>query len=148
MLCFLLSCLFQIVKRKKKGRPSKADLARREPPDLRRSIRRRNVRYTFDYDDYIDDEEDDYEEEEEDERRREKKLELLLKFQVKESRGTTTTTTESAPSQTRRVSHAPADSPSSSDYGGGGSKPLKKRKIDGVNELKGDVDDTKMVMDL
>ncbi|KAM7492714.1 hypothetical protein LguiA_035635 [Lonicera macranthoides] len=130
----------QIVKRKKKGRPSKADLARREPPDLRRSIRRRNVRYTFDYDDYIDDEEeDDYEEEEEDDRRREKKLELLIKLQVKESRGTTTA--ESTPSQTRRVSHAPSDSPSSSDYGGGGSKPLKKRKIDGDDETQGDVDE-------
>ncbi|EEF32463.1 uncharacterized protein LOC8276725 isoform X2 [Ricinus communis] len=57
----------QIVKRKKKGRPSKADLARRsssgqspaastEKIDRRRSLRRRNVRYNnfIDYDDYLD----------------------------------------------------------------------------------------------
>ncbi|KAM7465474.1 hypothetical protein LguiB_013036 [Lonicera macranthoides] len=30
--------MVQIVKRKKKGRPSKVDLARQEPPDLCRSI--------------------------------------------------------------------------------------------------------------
>ncbi|OIW04231.1 hypothetical protein TanjilG_00791 [Lupinus angustifolius] len=75
----------QIVRRKKKGRPSKADLARRsgESPasaqsDLRRSRRRRNVRYTnmIDYDDYLDEEEED-----EDERRREKKkLKLVMKL--------------------------------------------------------------------
>ncbi|XWS51847.1 hypothetical protein CRYUN_Cryun11dG0017600 [Craigia yunnanensis] len=68
----------QIVKRKKKGRPSKADLAKRgssavapAAPDLRR----RNVRYKIDYDDYLD---EDFEEE--DERRREKKLKLVLKL--------------------------------------------------------------------
>ncbi|KAL2322669.1 hypothetical protein Fmac_027048 [Flemingia macrophylla] len=84
------------IARRKKGRPSKADLARRSAespaasassaaaaaaasassqPDLRRSIRRRNVRYNIiDYDDdYIDDEED--------ERRREKKkLKLMAKL--------------------------------------------------------------------
>nr|KYP52202.1 Bromodomain and PHD finger-containing protein 3 [Cajanus cajan] len=76
------------IARRKKGRPSKADLARRSgeapadasaaassTPDLRRSIRRRNVRYNIiDYDDdYIDDEED--------ERRREKKkLKLMAKL--------------------------------------------------------------------
>ncbi|KAM7518138.1 hypothetical protein LguiB_017100 [Lonicera macranthoides] len=49
--------------RKKKEGPSKADLVRRELFDLRQSIRRRNVRYTFDDDDYFDDEKDDYEEE-------------------------------------------------------------------------------------
>ncbi|RDX67290.1 Bromodomain and PHD finger-containing protein 3, partial [Mucuna pruriens] len=75
----------QIVRRKKKGRPSKADLARRSgespasaQPDLRRSRRRRNVRYNIDYDDYLDEEEED---EEEDERRREKKkLKLVVKL--------------------------------------------------------------------
>nr|KYP73418.1 Bromodomain and PHD finger-containing protein 3 [Cajanus cajan] len=75
----------QIVRRKKKGRPSKADLARRsgESPaaaqsDLRRSRRRRNVRYNIDYDDYLDEEDED---EDEDERRREKKkLKLVVKL--------------------------------------------------------------------
>ncbi|KAM7514034.1 hypothetical protein LguiA_003617 [Lonicera macranthoides] len=52
--------------------------------------------------------------------------------------GTTTTINQSIPSQTRRVSHTPTNSPSSSNYGGGGSKPLKKRTIDGDNKLKGD----------
>ncbi|KAL2316743.1 hypothetical protein Fmac_030619 [Flemingia macrophylla] len=76
----------QIVRRKKKGRPSKADLARRaaQSPaaahsDLRRSRRRRNVRYNIDYDDYLD--EEDEEDEDEDERRREKKkLKLVVKL--------------------------------------------------------------------
>ncbi|CAI8584578.1 unnamed protein product [Vicia faba] len=75
----------QIVRRKKKGRPSKADLARRSgqspvtsQSDLRRSRRQRNVRYNIDYDDYIDEED---EEEDEDERRREKKkLKLVEKL--------------------------------------------------------------------
>ncbi|XP_027368955.1 uncharacterized protein LOC113874897 [Abrus precatorius] len=75
----------QIVRRKKKGRPSKADLARRSgdspataQSDLRRSRRRRNVRYNIDYDDYLDEEDED---EEEDERRREKKkLKLVVKL--------------------------------------------------------------------
>ncbi|KAG8492679.1 hypothetical protein CXB51_010334 [Gossypium anomalum] len=75
----------QIVKRKKKGRPSKADLAKRgsspaaaTESELRRSHRRRNVRYNIDYDDYLD--EDFEEEDEEEERRREKKLKLILKL--------------------------------------------------------------------
>ncbi|XLS75283.1 hypothetical protein HN51_032148 [Arachis hypogaea] len=72
----------QIGKRKKKGRPSKADLARRsaesqsaEQSDIRRSLRRRNVRYNIiEYD-------DDYLDEDEDERRREKKkLKLVEKL--------------------------------------------------------------------
>jgi hypothetical protein len=72
----------QIVKKKKKGRPSKADLARRAEEvaaaemDLRRSLRRRNVRYNIDYDDYLDEDDED----EEDERRRERKLKLLMKL--------------------------------------------------------------------
>ncbi|KAK4752489.1 hypothetical protein SAY87_021287 [Trapa incisa] len=81
----------QIVKRKKKGRPPKSDLARRalveEPelePRVRRSLRRRNVRYNFvDYDDFIDDDEyfeENEDEEEEDERRREKKVKLVVKL--------------------------------------------------------------------
>lgn len=74
----------QIVKRKKKGRPSKADLARRAvesasaaEPDVRRSLRRRNVRYNIDYDDYLDEDDED---DEEDQRRREKKLKLVVKL--------------------------------------------------------------------
>ncbi|XP_058788183.1 uncharacterized protein LOC131662416 [Vicia villosa] len=74
--------MVQVAKRKK-GRPSKADLARRAAEaqasatesDSRRSLRRKNVRYNIiDYDgDYIDDEED--------ERRREKKkLKLMTKL--------------------------------------------------------------------
>jgi bromodomain-containing protein 7/9 len=78
--------MVQIAKRKK-GRPSKADLARRSAEsqasaaesDSRRSLRRKNVRYNIiDYDgDYIDDEED--------ERRREKKkLKLMAKLHQEE----------------------------------------------------------------
>ncbi|PON51478.1 Bromodomain containing protein [Parasponia andersonii] len=84
----------QIVRRKKKGRPSKADLAARRSsgespattePDLRRSHRRRNVRYNIDYDDYLDEDEEgevdnDEDEDDEDERRREKKLKLVVKL--------------------------------------------------------------------
>ncbi|KAL3503525.1 hypothetical protein ACH5RR_037974 [Cinchona calisaya] len=131
----------QIVKKKKKGRPSKADLAKLRSlgkdtsatdRELRRSHRQRNVRYTFDFDDYLDDDElfEDFDDEE-DERRREKKLKVLLKLQT--SRETATTTTESTPSETRRVSHAPSASQSSSDLGGEGSnrRPSKKRKMSG-----------------
>ncbi|KAH1153878.1 hypothetical protein GYH30_049491 [Glycine max] len=75
--------MVQIARRRKKGRPSKADLARRSgqspaaasQPDSRRSLRRRSVRYNIiDYDgDYLSDEED--------ERRREKKkLKLMAKL--------------------------------------------------------------------
>ncbi|GMH25505.1 hypothetical protein Nepgr_027348 [Nepenthes gracilis] len=86
----------QIVRRKKKGRPSKADLAvvlagsstsqpTQENRDIRRSLRRRSFRYSIiDYDeDYLEDdfevaeEEDD---EDEDERGRGKKLKLVLKL--------------------------------------------------------------------
>ena len=131
----------QIVKRKKKGRPSKADLARRAAEaterDVRRSLRRRNVRYTFDFDDFIDEEdgvgvgvgEDD---DGEDEMRREKKLKLLLKLQGKEGGA------ESPPSRTRRVAHAP--DASSSDDGDGG-KPLKKRKIDDDDDEANEIND-------
>ncbi|PSR95595.1 Bromodomain and PHD finger-containing protein [Actinidia chinensis var. chinensis] len=120
----------QIVKRKKKGRPSKADLARRaaaaaaaETPesDGRRRLRRRNGTYNIDIDDVIDEEDD------ENERRREKKLKLLLKGGG-----------ESSPSRTRRVAHVPAASGSSSEYGDG-DNPLKKRKIDGDDEIQGEI---------
>ncbi|KAE9458255.1 hypothetical protein C3L33_09847, partial [Rhododendron williamsianum] len=126
----------QIVKRKKKGRPSKADLALRaaaaaaETPEAeeRRSLRRRNVRYTFDFDDYVDDDEL----EDEDAWRREKKLKLLLKLQQQSKEEEGGSGSESAPSRTR-----PAAASGSSEEDGG--NPLKKRKIggdvdeDGVN---------------
>lgn len=111
----------QIVKRKKKGRPSKADLARRAEEvaaaemDLRRSLRRRNVRYNIDYDDYLD---EDDEEDEEDERRRERKLKLLMKL----NQGSELPAP--APSRARsesRDGHASEDECE--------RKPLKKRRI-------------------
>ncbi|KAK4420777.1 Bromodomain-containing protein 7 [Sesamum alatum] len=113
----------QIVKRKKKGRPAKADPGAREllpepERDLRRSLRRRNVKYVFDLDDYFD--EDELFADDEDRRRREKKLNLLLKLGETQS-------TEPQPSRARRVEHAPLTSASSSDDD---DKPSKKRKID------------------
>ncbi|KAG5546534.1 hypothetical protein RHGRI_018648 [Rhododendron griersonianum] len=119
----------QIVKRKKKGRPSKADLALRaaaaaaaETPEAeeRRSLRRRNVRYTFGFDDYVDDDEL----EDEDAWRREKKLKLLLKLQQQSKEEEGGSGSESAPSRTR-----PAAASGSSEEDGG--NPLKKRKIGG-----------------
>ncbi|KAK1391856.1 Bromo domain-containing protein [Heracleum sosnowskyi] len=118
--------MVQIVQRKKKGRPSKSDLARRSsnsPPaksseterQLRRSGRRRNVRYTFDFDDYIDEDFDYYDDDDENDRR-DKKLMMLLKLQ---SCGGA----ESPPSSTRRAS------PSSSE-----GKAAKKRKIDDADD--------------
>ncbi|TKY57308.1 Bromodomain and PHD finger-containing protein 3 [Spatholobus suberectus] len=94
----------QIVRRKKKGRPSKADLARRSgespaaaQPDLRRSRRRRNVRYNIDYDDYLDEEDED---EEEDERRREKKkLKLVVKLNNHEEEEEEDDDNDNAPSR-------------------------------------------------
>jgi len=80
--------MVQVAKRKK-GRPSKADLARRvaesqaaaaTESDSRRSLRRKNVRYNIiEYDgDYVEDDE-------EDERKREKKkLKLMAKLQQEE----------------------------------------------------------------
>ncbi|KAF8391539.1 hypothetical protein HHK36_023844 [Tetracentron sinense] len=83
------------ITKKKKGRPSKADLALRagldqNPPqrqrenDIRRSLRRRN--YSYDFDDYDDEDE-----------RREKKLKLVLKLPHKSGFGGI----ESSPSLTR-----------------------------------------------
>ncbi|KAL0311005.1 UNVERIFIED_CONTAM: Histone acetyltransferase gcn5 [Sesamum angustifolium] len=125
----------QIVKRKKKGRPAKADPGTRELPeperDLRRSLRRRNVKYVFDLDDYFD--EDELFADDEDRRRREKKLKLLLKLQS----GEETQSSEPQASRSRRVEHAPLTSASSSDDG---DKPSKKRKIDEDMDEE-DVDD-------
>ncbi|XP_027341121.1 uncharacterized protein LOC113854366 isoform X2 [Abrus precatorius] len=105
--------MVQIAKRKK-GRPSKADLARRagespataSQPDLRRSLRRRSVRYNIiDYD-------DDYLDDEEDERKREKKkLKLMAKLNQGEEEEEREEN-ESAPSRTRaesRADHAPLE---------------------------------------
>ncbi|CAI9760417.1 unnamed protein product [Fraxinus pennsylvanica] len=114
----------QIVRRKKKGRPAKPDPAARrggdsEPleSDLRRSLRRRNVKYVFDLDDYFDDDEL-FEETDEDQRRREKKIKLLLKLQNDKDGGSESTPWLGA--------HSPTVSASASD----GDKPSKKRKID------------------
>ncbi|KAL1206477.1 Transcription factor GTE9 [Cardamine amara subsp. amara] len=80
----------QIERRRRKGRPSKADLARRRSSspgesgyELRRGQRRRNVRYNFDFDDYLDEEE---EEELEEEKRRQKKLKQVLKLNQSRAR--------------------------------------------------------------
>ncbi|OMO83488.1 hypothetical protein CCACVL1_11383 [Corchorus capsularis] len=101
----------QIVKRKKKGRPSKADLAKRgsspaakSEPEPRRSHRRRNVRYNIDYDDYLD--EDFEDEDEEEERRREKKLKLVLK--LNQGQEDEPPSPPLPPSRGRGVSSAPA----------------------------------------
>ncbi|KAL0399210.1 UNVERIFIED_CONTAM: Ankyrin repeat, bromo and BTB domain-containing protein DDB [Sesamum radiatum] len=105
--------------RKKKGRPPKVDpLSIETPaaePDLRRSHRRRNVKYVFGLDDYFDDEELF---ENEDLHRREKKLKHLLKLQSSGELESTSLQRR----RTRRVDHAPATSANSSDDGG---KPLK-----------------------
>ncbi|KAI9187143.1 hypothetical protein LWI28_024911 [Acer negundo] len=128
----------QIVKRKKKGRPSKADLARRPisptpetESEIRRSIRRRNVRYDIDYyEDYFDEEDDDDDDEEE--KRREKKLKLVLKLNNQSSRDSA----EPARSRSRSRSRSSARADRASDDEDDGDdddeeedKPLKKRKI-------------------
>ncbi|XP_010278656.1 PREDICTED: uncharacterized protein LOC104612779 [Nelumbo nucifera] len=136
------------IARKKKGRPSKADLARcdglrRNPlseqpseTDLRRSLRRRNLTYHGDFDD--EDEEDDDEDE-----RREKKLKLVLKLPHKAGFGGVDSSESLSRADAKNVAHASAPesraeaaaaalSASSSEYGDG-NKPFKKRRIDGDN---------------
>ncbi|XP_047341991.1 uncharacterized protein LOC124945578 isoform X2 [Impatiens glandulifera] len=113
----------QILKMKKKGRPSKVDLADRAvfkksvspatENDVRRSLRRRTVRYCLDYDDFfIDDfdggEEEDDDEEEEQQRRREKKMKFLMQKSKEDD------DPESTLSR-RRVNYTTHVSPSSSD---------------------------------
>lgn len=121
----------QIMKAKKKGRPSKADLAGRAAagsrgsPEPRRSLRRRSLRYSLGLYEDGDGEEDDEEEEEEgDEMRREKKLKLVLKLPPHDSGGR----------QRREESggHAPG---SSSE-----KKSSKKRKIGGADVVDADGD--------
>ncbi|CAH9052550.1 unnamed protein product [Cuscuta epithymum] len=122
----------QIVRRGKKGRPSKSDLAARNNAavgeaegELRRSGRRRNVRYTFDFDDFLDD--DYFDDDDEDDSRKEKKLEQLLQLQGEDNDGED----DVSPRRTRNLSHAPAASASDGDADG---KPSKKRKIFGYDE--------------
>ncbi|KFK27108.1 hypothetical protein AALP_AA8G335300 [Arabis alpina] len=83
----------QIATRRRKGRPSKADLARRRSSspsesgyELRRGQRRRNVRYNFDFDDYLDEILEEVNDEEEAERRRQKKLKQVLKLNQSRAR--------------------------------------------------------------
>ncbi|KAF5727952.1 hypothetical protein HS088_TW21G00092 [Tripterygium wilfordii] len=129
----------QIVKRKKKGRPSKADLAARalsaSQSDKRRTLRRRNVRYNvIDYDDdFIEDDEE--EEEEEEVGRREKKVKLVVKLH----------SNENARSSVARGRHAQGNGESEEDEVEDeeeehGKKPLKKRKISGVDDAEYDSD--------
>ncbi|KAL6553396.1 hypothetical protein OROGR_007238 [Orobanche gracilis] len=128
----------QIVKRKK-GRPPKVDLSARELPppspperDLRRSLRRRNVKYVFDLDDYFDEDELFDDENDEDQHRREKKLELLLKLQTGKNEAEPVALQES---RCRRVDHAPYTSASSSESD---EKSSKKQKIDGYTNEDSD----------
>ncbi|KAI3825803.1 hypothetical protein L1987_07450 [Smallanthus sonchifolius] len=119
----------QIVKRKRRRRPSNLERARRtspvsppSPADRRSSRRRRNVRYNFDIDDYVDDDEF-YDE---DVVRREKKLRLLL--------------SEDDSRSNRRVTHAPSSSSSSSDdddY----CKHSKKRKLNGEDDEDNEIEE-------
>ncbi|KAM1149343.1 hypothetical protein ACFX2B_029643 [Malus domestica] len=128
----------QIVRRKKKGRPSKADLARRsgelpakptkKESDVRRSLRRRNVKYNIDYDDYLD--EDDEEDEEEDERRREKKVKLVVKL-------------DQAGNRSARDSHAQdsgGDEDEDEEDGESERKQQKRRRINGGDDSDKDDD--------
>ncbi|VFQ91785.1 unnamed protein product [Cuscuta campestris] len=121
----------QIVRRGRKGRPPKADLggsrraatAAETEGELRRSSRRRNVKYTFDFDDFLDDEDFEEEEEEEDDEddgRKEKKLELLLKLQGED---------ELTRSRNRQSSHAQPASASDEEDDEEDDKPSKKRRI-------------------
>ncbi|KAJ9568138.1 hypothetical protein OSB04_004104 [Centaurea solstitialis] len=136
----------QIVRRKRRGRPSNTDRARRSsfaaappsPADRRRSRRRRNVRYSFDIDDYVDDdefyhddEEDEDEELEEEVGRREKKLRLLIFEDDSKSR--------------RRVAHAPSyslsDDGDDEDEDDDGGKALKKRKLGDEEEEDDEIEE-------
>ncbi|OVA07819.1 Bromodomain [Macleaya cordata] len=123
----------KISKKKRKGRPSKADISRPssagirrnkgpDPPresDLRRSIRRRNMKYT---DEFYDDEE----EEEEVERRKEKKMKLVLRlagqgrvdsFATRSGEGKVDHASAPEKSVSPAAVAAPAVSASSSEYG-------------------------------
>ncbi|RZC65673.1 hypothetical protein C5167_009362 [Papaver somniferum] len=136
----------KITKRKKKGRPPKADLStpRRSkvtdpPPEsaLRRSVRSRNLPYSDDqfYDDIEGEEEEDSEdEEEEEEKRRKKKMKLVMRLA---SSGQTKVDSSLLTRNNETTTPAPAPdsaaSASSSDDGDD-SKPFKKRRINGDDE--------------
>lgn len=109
----------QIV-RKKKGRSPKPHETPAVERHLRRSLRRRNVKYFFDLDDYLDD--DELFESDEDQRRRHKMLELLLRPESGKELESATTHS----SRSRLVDHLPSASTSSFENPG---KPSKKPKI-------------------
>ncbi|GLU23710.1 hypothetical protein SLE2022_396970 [Rubroshorea leprosula] len=140
----------QIVKRKKKGRPSKADLARRgvspatgPESEPRRSLRRRNVRYNIDYDDYLD--EDFEEDEEEEERGREKKLKLVVKLNQSGEVATAEATLQSRGREAARGRHVGKDEEGEEEEEDEEEeferKKVKKRRINGGDEEDDDVDD-------
>uniref|UniRef100_A0A0A0K3T1 Bromo domain-containing protein n=1 Tax=Cucumis sativus TaxID=3659 RepID=A0A0A0K3T1_CUCSA len=126
-------------KRERNDREIRENLARRSGGGLtssesepRRSLRRRNVRYNIDYDDFL---EEDDEDEEEDERRREKKLKLVVKLNQGRD-GTHLSPVDGVSRLEARDLHAP-------EYGSSASegeedeperKPLKKRRIGGGEE--------------
>ncbi|XP_010536666.1 PREDICTED: bromodomain and WD repeat-containing protein 1 [Tarenaya hassleriana] len=135
----------QIVRRRKKGRPSKADLARRASSgdgyELRRSLRRRNVRYNFDFDDYLDDED-----EAEEESRRGKKMKLVPVLKLNQSRASADPPTRGRGRPASRGGHVSDDGDEDEAEGDddgeeenddeevGEKKPVKKRKISGGAE--------------
>ncbi|GKV39560.1 hypothetical protein SLEP1_g47317 [Rubroshorea leprosula] len=140
----------QIVKRKKKGRPSKADLARRgvspatgPESEPRRSLRRRNVRYNIDYDDYLD--EDFEEDEEEEERGREKKLKLVVKLNQSGEVATAEATLQSRGREAARARDVGKDEEGEEEEEDEEEeferKKVKKRRINGGDEEDDDVDD-------
>ncbi|KAL5583614.1 hypothetical protein UlMin_016056 [Ulmus minor] len=137
----------QIVRRKKKGRPSKADLARRTAESLaaaeaeaevRRSRRRRNVRYNIDFDDFL--EEDDEEDDDEDERRREKKLKLVVKLNHGGDEDESSPATSRGRRSTSRGAHAP-ESASEDEDDDEGERKRKKRRINGGDDEEEDEED-------
>ncbi|KAF5728410.1 hypothetical protein HS088_TW21G00557 [Tripterygium wilfordii] len=129
----------QIVKGKKKGRPSKADLAARglsvSEREVRRSLRRRNVRKNaVDYDDdFIED--DDEEEEEEEVGRREKKVKLVVKLHSNEN-----ARSSAARGRNAQGNGAFDEDEDEDEEEERGKKPLKKRKINGVDDTGYDSD--------
>ncbi|OVA03386.1 Bromodomain [Macleaya cordata] len=141
----------KIAKKKKKGRPSKADIARRSAgftrnpvveSDNKRSVRHRNLTYTYDF----DDEED--EEGSRRRRRREKKLKLVLRVQqsrIKDegfsrvdsltSQMTQAATAEEEGRRGRRKLDQTCSENSSEEYGNDNKTSNKKRKIDGEDDV-------------
>ncbi|GMH24988.1 hypothetical protein Nepgr_026831 [Nepenthes gracilis] len=138
----------EILRRRKKGRPSKADLAARlatssaPQPTEKRHLRRRSFRCKIiDFgEDYLDDDFEVAEEEEEDggyERRRQKKLKLVLKLPT----GRPSCDGGDLVSRTRRPSRRHADSDDgeeeeeNDDAEEEEARVVKKRKINGYSEV-------------